>query len=145
MLPLSAIVSFALVLRGQRLPSIDRRSGNVKAMQPFFRRPVEAVSSLWTTNYQAGGLVGDWGCDLFADPLWLAEWPSLVRRCGSSPLVCWWPCSWSNGLEPQRGFPCWSPNPSSLDGAQPDTGPTLLDLLRMQALWTLGLPTSASS
>lgn len=92
---------------------------------------------LWTTNYQAGGLVATavatfllthfgWRMAFFGPALWVVAVGLLVALF----LV---------ERPEQRGFPPMEPEPIKLDGGQPDRGPTLLDLLRMQVLWTLGL------
>lgn len=134
----SAIVPFALAFAVNGFLQSTGWSGNVKAMQPFFSSASRGrVMGLWTTNYQAGGMVATaaatfllthfgWRMAFFGPALWVVAVGLLVALF----LV---------ERPEQRGFPPMEPEPIKLDGGQPDRGPTLLDLLRMQVLWTLGL------
>ena len=54
----STVVPFALAFFVNGLVQSSGWSGNVKAMQPFFSSQSRGrVMGIWTTNYQAGGLL----------------------------------------------------------------------------------------
>lgn len=116
--------------------------GNVKAMQPFFPSGTRGrVMGLWTTNYQAGGLIATalatfllvhlgWRAAFIGPALWVALVGTLIRLF----LV---------ERPEERGLPPVEPEPpASATGsaAAPAVrpGPTLGRLLRLPALWTLG-------
>lgn len=92
---------------------------------------------LWTTNYQAGGLCATavatfllthygWRAAFFGPALWVVAVGLLVALF----LV----------QRPEdRGLPPIEPAPVKVTSHQPDAAPTLLTLLRLPALWTLGL------
>lgn len=114
--------------------------GNVKAMQPFFPSGTRGrVMGLWTTNYQAGGLIATalatfllvhlgWRAAFIGPALWVALVGTLIRLF----LV---------ERPEERGLPPVEPEPPiAASAAAPSVrpGPTLGRLLRLPALWTLG-------
>ena len=112
--------------------------GNVKAMQPFFASGTRGrVMGLWTTNYQAGGLIATalatfllvhvgWRAAFIGPALWVASVGILIRLF----LV---------ERPEERGLPPVEPEPSvTASAAAPRPGPTLGRLLRLPVLWTLG-------
>lgn len=116
--------------------------GNVKAMQPFFPSGTRGrVMGLWTTNYQAGGLVATalatfllvrlgWRAAFILPALWVA----LVGAAVLLLLV----------EKPEdRGLPPVEPAAQPAEGAPGradahEHGPTLGRLLKLPVLWTLG-------
>ena len=139
----STVVPFALAFFVNGLVQSSGWSGNVKAMQPFFSSQSRGrVMGIWTTNYQAGGLLATalatyllthfgWRMAFFGPAIWVVVvavllWLFLVEK----PEQC--------------GLPPVEPDVALRQGATPSssesaTGPTLFQLLRMNVLWTLGL------
>lgn len=118
--------------------------GNVKAMQPFFPSGTRGrIMGLWTTNYQAGGLVATalatfllvrvgWRAAFIVPSLWVAAIGAVVLLF----LV---------ERPEDRGLPPVEPVPQAADGAPAESeasahghGPGLGRLLQLPVLWTLG-------
>ena len=134
----STVLPFALAFVVNGVMQSTGWSGNVKAMQPFFSSQHRGrIMGLWTTNYQAGGLCATavatfllthygWRAAFFGPALWVVAIGLLVALF----LV----------QRPEdRGLPPIEPAPVKVTSHQPDAAPTLLTLLRLPALWTLGL------
>lgn len=118
--------------------------GNVKAMQPFFPSGTRGrVMGLWTTNYQAGGLIATalatfllvrlgWRAAFIGPALWVASIGVLIRLFLVERPE-------ERGLPPVEPEPRLAPGTASAPAATTSPpGPTLGRLLRLPVLWTLG-------
>lgn len=134
----STVLPFALAFAVNGFLQSTGWSGNVKAMQPFFSSQSRGrVMGLWTTNYQAGGLLATavatfllthfgWRAAFFGPALWVVAVGLMVALF----LV---------ERPEDRGLPPVEPESAPRSTEKPETAPTLLTLLKMPVLWTLGL------
>lgn len=138
----SAVPLFALFFALNGLFQSAGWPGNVKAMQPFFPSGTRGrVMGLWTTNYQAGGLLATalatfilvrlgWRAAFLLPALWVA----LI---GSAVLLFLVEKPEDRGLPPVE--PVAPPAAGAPDRADAHAhGPTLGRLLKLPVLWTLG-------